>query len=37
MPEIKKIQLRSDDDIQNKILAKCSSLRVFDKFSVSKF
>jgi len=31
----KKIQLRSDDDIQNKILAKCLSLGVFDE--VSKF
>jgi len=26
MPEIKRIQLRSGADIQNKILAKCSSL-----------
>ena len=37
MPEIKKIQLRSDDNIQNKILAKYSSLGVFDEVSVSKF
>jgi len=38
----KKIQLWSDDNIQNKILAKCSnfevsSLGVFDEVLVSKF
>jgi len=41
-PEVKKIQLGNDDDIQNEILAKCSnfepsSLGVFDEVSVSKF
>jgi len=41
-PEVKKIQLGNDDDIQNEILAKClnfepSGLGVFDEVSVSKF